>query len=102
MWDDLKLFLSWVRDSLVPAFEFFRDERVAIGLSLLLLAVAALSALWFWVRHIRPWLTSLGRAEARVAEAADPADFFDRFADVDASISADKRLAHGWGESRKA
>lgn len=102
MWEGVKLFLSWVRDSLVPIFDLFRDERVAIGLSLLLLVIAAASALWFWLHHIAPWLRSLKRAEARVAEAADAGVFLDRFADIDAAIAGDERLAHGWSEFKES
>ena len=102
MGESLGLVLYGVRDSLVPVFEFFRDERVAIGLSLLLLVIAAASALWFWFHHIAPWLRSLKGAEARVAEAADATGFFDRFADIDAAIGDDERLGHGWGEFKES
>ena len=102
MGESLGLFLYGVRESLVPVFELFRDERVAIGLSLALFVIAVASALWFWLHHIAPWLKSLKRAEARVAEAADAAAFLDRFADIDAAIGDDERLGHGWGEFRES
>lgn len=94
MWD----FLSVVRDSLVPFFDLFRDERVALGLAIGLILLAVFLALGFWLTGVLPWLQSLKRERKGVASAQDSLAFYDHFSDIDQSLRGSKRLSHAWAE----
>jgi ABC-type transporter Mla subunit MlaD len=102
MWERIPAGLATVRDSLIPIFELFRDERVAIALAIALIATAILSALWFWLRDMWPWLRALKRAERRIKEAADPRTFRNSFTNTDEFLRSDKRLGHIWTEFRES
>lgn len=101
MWQGTLALLSAARDGLVPIFELFRDERVAIALAILLIIVATGSATWFWFRHVGPWLRTLQQARGRIVSTADAADFCVRFGEIDAFLAGNRRLAHSWSEFKE-
>jgi hypothetical protein len=101
MWQGILALLSAARDGLVPIFELFRDERVAIALAILLIILATGSATWFWFRHMRPWLRTLKQAQGRIVSTVDPRDFFERFGEVDTFLGRNRRLAHSWTEFKE-
>ena len=53
--DVLITVLDEVRSGLVPIFDVFRDERVAIGSALAILVVALGFGVSFWLVHWPPW-----------------------------------------------
>lgn len=101
MLEGILALLSAVREYLVPLFELFRDERVAIALAIALIVIATCSALWFWLRHMLPWLGALKQAQARIAGAAGTTAFCERFGEIDGLLSGNSRLAHGWSEFKE-
>jgi hypothetical protein len=99
MLDALGIFLTDVRLALEPFFQLFRDERVAIGLAMLLLVAALGLGAWFWLVSWLPWQREVSGAARQVERLPrDPSAFFDAYEGLRSIISGHRRLAHAWTE----
>ena len=95
----LGVLLDEVRLALEPFFNLFRDERVAIGLAVLLLAAAVGFGIWFILVSWTPWYRNVSRAAKHVEGfPRDPGAFFDEFEALRTMMRGKRRLAHAWAE----
>ena len=99
VFDTRAAFLSQVRLQLVPIFELFRDERVAIGCALALLATALGFGAWFRLVHWQPWYRSISGAAKYIERLPRDAEaFFDDFESFRERMGSARRLTHAWTE----
>jgi hypothetical protein len=98
--DALIVLIDHVRNGLEPVFGWFKDDRVAIGLSIAILAAAALVALWIWSR-LRRFSGRIGKITAIIRAFKGRNDFADGFDQVDAAFARHRALEHAWGEFKE-
>jgi hypothetical protein len=97
--NDLGVYLVQYRDIvLVPLFNNFRHEEVAIGLALFLLIVAFLFGIWFLFRHILPASITLKRLLNLVTECDGAVSFKESYPQISMAFNEVKFLRHGWAE----
>lgn len=97
--ETLAYFLSGVQEALEPFFDLFRDERVAIGLAMGLLAVAVGFALWFRFGPWRSWYSTITQSARRVETTPkEPTDFFNQYESIRSFLGEQRRLSHAWSE----
>lgn len=79
-------------------FPIFQDERVAIGLSLVIIVSAAVVISWLKLRKEYPTRATIARLRRTVLASADGREFLRNFDGVSEAMKTVPIVRHSWGE----